>query len=124
MSIRHGRTVAGLAAAAMLVALPLSSAEANGGQKAQALALGLVGGAVLGALAASSPPAYAAAPPVVYAQPPAVYAPPPVVYAPPPVVYAPQPVYVAPAPAPVYYAYPYVHHRPMVYVGGGYYRHY
>jgi len=121
MTIMQGRTIAAVAAAAMLVSLPLSAAQANGGRQAEAIALGLVGGALLGSVVAAQggTPVYQA-PPVVYqAPPPVVYQPAPtVVYAPPPaVVYQAAPVYAVPA-------YPYVYHRAPVGYYGGYYRHY
>jgi hypothetical protein len=106
----RGKTVAGLVAVTLLASIPLSSAQANGGRQANAFALGVLGAAVVGTVAAM---ANQPAPVVVQAQP--VYVPPPVVYAPPPVYVAPAPVYVAPAP--VYYAAP----PPVVYYGHGYY---
>jgi hypothetical protein len=107
---KQGKTVAGLMAAAMLAAVPLSPAEANGGRQAEAIGLGLLGAAVVGSVAAMA----AGVPPpqvVVPAQP--VYAAP--VYAPPPVYYA---------PAPVVYAQPYYARPPVVYYAPGYYRRY
>jgi len=94
----------GIVAAAMLATAPLSSAFAEGGRHGD-IGLGLLGGAVVGAVVGSAlvappqqtvvvqQPVYAA-PPVYYAAPPAYYAaPPPVYYAPPPAYYAAPPGY-------------------------------
>ena len=103
--------VASAVAATMLVAVPLSSANADGWGRG-GVGLGILGAAaVIGTAAAiaSAPPppvAYAAPPAVVYAAPPAGY------YAPPPaVVYAAPPAYYYAAPPVVYYAAPGYYYR-------------
>ncbi|WP_146002574.1 hypothetical protein [Telmatospirillum siberiense] len=96
----QGKTIAGLVATAMLVAVPYVPAQAHDHGRGDAIGLGLLGAAVIGsvaALAASSAPP----PQQVYVAP--AYAPPPqVVYAPPPTVVYAQPYYAQPRA--VYYA--------------------
>ncbi len=106
-------TLIGALLCAVVPTTALAGDRHSGGNVAAGVILGataaVVGGAILGALAA--PPA----PPVVYAPaPPVVYytTPPPVVYAAPPVVYTPAPVVVYRHPAPRgYWARPYYTHR-------------